>query len=339
MYVYFVAKYSYRGWKASSSSFSGQKWALFFIILIPVFMFLGNLFRVIGFIIQFTRKSDFNSLVDRKCLNETDGHQIQNPFNVDCLETIDYFILICLSLIAIAFILTITITLLKLMINLGRHTFTIILDSINGLIDLGIPEGLTILHVSARAGNTAGCRQIMQWKPDYYNKITINGESAFSFAAHKGYKETCELIVEMARKKDGTINDFKTLEMAVNQNRNGLTALHKAVEANHPEVVNHLVRHSLFGLQITNLLSYDLQTPLDIAVQNGLDVSVAILKDNGGKDNESIIQNVVNRHDNRIMYFLLKGTIDRRKFKSFYRLLKAGFDPSGKLQQESLSKL
>lgn len=52
MYLYFLVKYSYRGWKASSTSFSGQKWALFFIIVIPILMFIGNLFRIIGFISQ-----------------------------------------------------------------------------------------------------------------------------------------------------------------------------------------------------------------------------------------------------------------------------------------------
>ena len=223
-------------------------------------------------------------------------------------------------------------------LNLGRYTFRIILDSINGLIDLGIPEGLTILHMSARAGNKPGCGKIMRWKPDYYNTITINGETALSFAAQKGHKETCELIIKMSRDLRGTKNDFKTIEMILHQDRNGLTALHKAVERNHPEVVNYFVRHELFGKQITNLLTYDLQTPLDVARKNGLDVSEAILKDNGGKDNSAVIASVVEGHvisgtkrkvDRRRMYYLLKGTIDRRKFASFQRLLKAGFDPSG----------
>jgi len=124
------------------------------------------------------------------------------------------------------------------------------------------------------------------------------------------------------------------------QDRNGLTALHKAVESNHPEVVNYLVRHELFGKQIVNLLSYELQTPLDIARKNSLDVSEAILNDNGGHDNATAIATMVKESMNtginknvnrRRMYTLLKGTIDRRKFESFERLLLAGFDPTGML--------
>ena len=85
----------------------------------------------------------------------------------------------------------------------------------------------------------------------------------------------------------------------------------------------------MFGAQITNILNYDLETPLDVATKHGLDVSVAILRNNGGRERQSIIESIVEKKDNRRMYFLLKGLIDRRKFMPFETLLKAGFDPSG----------
>ena len=164
----------------------------------------------------------------------------QTPFNTQCLKFIDYLILICIFLICSSFVLSVTIPFIALARNVGRFTFSVIFDSINGLIDLGIPDGLTILHMSARSGNTKGCERILHWKSHYYDQITINGETALTFAASKGHKNTCEKIVQMSRVKDGTTNDFYTIAMALNQDRNGLTALHKAVEANHPEVVNYL---------------------------------------------------------------------------------------------------
>ena len=143
---------------------------------------------------------------------------MKSPFNTSCLIPIDYVLLIAMGAIGTTFILTVTISLIKWLHNLGRYTFRIILDSINGLIDLGIPEGLTMLHMSARAGNTPGCRKIMRWKPDYYNKITIHGESALSFAAQKGHKETCEMIIKMSRELAQASN-FKTIEMTLHQAR------------------------------------------------------------------------------------------------------------------------
>ena len=121
------------------------------------------------------------------------------------------------------------------MVHLGRHSFRIILNSVNGVIDLGIPEGITILHMAAKSGNRIGCRRILKWKPDYYDNVTLYGETAFSFAAQKGHKDTCEEIVKLSRVKNGGHNDFQAIKMILHQDMNGFNALHKAVNTGHQQ--------------------------------------------------------------------------------------------------------
>ena len=210
----------------------------------------------------------------------------QTPFDTNCLLLIDYIILICHALIVILIIIPVFLIVGKLTIHLGLNSFGILRDSINGVIDFGVPEGMTILHMSAHAGNSAGCQKILKWKPEYINKITINGKNAFSFAARKGHTATCEAIVEKLRegcvcmKDSGEIYICRkccdVIKMATNQDKFGLTALHHAVEGNHPETVNYLVNHELFGNRIVNMLSYNLQKR--VPHLNGIGINTNIKK-------------------------------------------------------------
>ena len=82
----------------------------------------------------------------------------QNLWSGECLNhcPIDFLILILIFLILFLFALTGIITLVVLFANLGVTTFSVISDTANGVIDLGVPEGVNLLHFAAKAGNTKG---------------------------------------------------------------------------------------------------------------------------------------------------------------------------------------
>ena len=85
-------------------------------------------------------------------------YQTQKPFAIECLKRspVDFCILGLIGIILVIFILSALTALIILLLNLGLTTFSVISDTVNGLIDLGVPEGVNILHFSAKSGNTKG---------------------------------------------------------------------------------------------------------------------------------------------------------------------------------------
>jgi ankyrin repeat protein len=65
-------------------------------------------------------------------------------------------------------------------------------------------------------------------------------------AAAKGHKETCEVIIVKSKRikisRDNyQQNQFEAIKMALQPDRTGFTALHKAVANEHSEIVKLLV--------------------------------------------------------------------------------------------------
>ena len=85
-------------------------------------------------------------------------YQTQEPFAIECLKKspVDFCILGLIGIILVIFILSALTAIIILLLNLGLTTFSVISDTFNGLIDLGVPEGVNILHFSAKSGNTKG---------------------------------------------------------------------------------------------------------------------------------------------------------------------------------------
>ena len=100
----------------------------------------------------------FYSLKERRLLYFINFYQTQKPFAIECLKRspVDFCILGLIGIILVIFILSALTAIIILLLNLGLTTFSVISDTFNGLIDLGVPEGVNILHFSAKSGNTKG---------------------------------------------------------------------------------------------------------------------------------------------------------------------------------------
>ena len=162
--------------------------------------------------------------------------QTQKPFAIECLKRspVDFCILGLIGIILVIFILSALTAIIILLLNLGLTTFSVISDTFNGLIDLGVPEGVNILHFSAKSGNTkgyflcsditfttlifSGCAKIMKWQDSYIFKYTAHGESAFMKAAEMGHSKTVEEIIRKAKVNplSGT-RQIEAIKMAVHQ--------------------------------------------------------------------------------------------------------------------------
>ena len=80
---------------------------------------------------------------------------------------------------------------------------------------------------------------------------------------------------------------------------NGETALYKAICRNNHEVVRQLASDPEFGLQIVNILNYDLISPLECAMKKDFKVIIDILSQQNSMSSDEILRKIVS-HDNNL---------------------------------------
>ena len=80
---------------------------------------------------------------------------------------------------------------------------------------------------------------------------------------------------------------------------NGETALYKAICRNNHDVVRQLASDPEFGLQIVNILNYDLISPLECAMKKDFKVIIDILSQQNSMSSDEILRKIVS-HDNNL---------------------------------------
>ena len=80
---------------------------------------------------------------------------------------------------------------------------------------------------------------------------------------------------------------------------NGETALYKAICRNNHDVVRQLASDPEFGLQIVNILNYDLISPLECAMKKDFKVITDILSQQNSMSSDEILRKI-GSHDNNL---------------------------------------
>ena len=100
IYLAEIVKYSTRGWRAhTKGSFSGNKYSLIILLIIPMLMFIGNIFRVIGAVYHAGLQHNvyhiyiYNGTIENITDNSIYNYS-QNCFNMssESLQVVQFFI-------------------------------------------------------------------------------------------------------------------------------------------------------------------------------------------------------------------------------------------------------
>ncbi|CAG5099508.1 Oidioi.mRNA.OKI2018_I69.XSR.g16557.t1.cds [Oikopleura dioica] len=217
---------------ASERFFSCNNWYMFLFrvlifIVIPLIWFFSNLLYSIGVLLQLYNNTYANTtlsncakkchlakgitsgeFIDFCCLdigqddffskcNSSFHHEDhffyeQQPFNNQCLYMLDYFFIACSAVLALCFLFFVA---GLLYITFRFRSARLARLSVEGMIDMGYPNEMNLLHVAAYYGETNLVKQLL--KNDYcdVNTPMRTGDTAVHLAASNGFSEVVYLLV------------------------------------------------------------------------------------------------------------------------------------------------
>ena len=109
-----------------------------------------------------------------------------------CLNAIDYLVLISAAVILIIF-LFFGIMVATISANYGGKLARLY---INGIIDMGYPKGMNLLHVAAYYGDVHNVKYLIKAKKYNPNLIMEDKNTALHLAASNGFAEICYSLVK-----------------------------------------------------------------------------------------------------------------------------------------------
>lgn len=217
---------------ASKRFFSCQNWYMFLLrvvifIVIPLIWFFSNLLYSIGVCLQLYNETYAETTLAncaKKCflargISNGDGGDFccleigeinftancngsthheeyffyqQQPFNKNCLHMLDYFFIACSAMLALCFIFFLV---GLLYVTFRTRSPRLARLSVEGMIDMGYPSEINLLHVAAYYGEKNLVKQLLKSDYCHVNSVMRTGDTAVHLAASNGFSEVVYLLV------------------------------------------------------------------------------------------------------------------------------------------------
>ncbi len=176
-------------------------------------------------------------------------------------------------------------------------------------INLGTFEAYSPLHAAANEGHTSVARFLIDAKADL-TKTDARGYSPIMLAAGQGHAKIVRLLANAGVRVDVATKIFKS-----DEDQGGETALHRACEKGHAEMVGLLLEMDKTGLMVNSVTGQG-RTPLIVAAEEGQAECVKILIERGSdvhlttKAGKSALYNACERGHVEIVAQLLEAGAD-----------------------------